>query len=436
MQNILSYEARLNIINKRINDIFWATPLILFFAYFALQPVYGLFRTYFDLPRLGLGMIIVGLFTVWLFILLLTTSKIKLNNKLALSGTVLLLLVFLIQIFSYPQAISYDMLRGKEIYFETITSTIIVAAFMWVMGLTIQKMHRAWSLPKYRKICYGMYIITVAGFIYSIMHNDINGANWVENFRVIPAGPEFKVSYLLLADSFAFCTLVLGFWESNRFRKAIIFTLGAVMLFAISSRTTFYAYLLVLLIILFWKMSRGFKVFLAAVIVMLLILYGGILVNVTTNKLESEYGALGQGKMRMFNVLELQKDPSYVARQVLKQTGLETLRQHWLWGDFLGEVRVLGHGTYIHNWLSFWSAYGIIPFMWFVILSIILLKNTYSVWRKDPNNPLTSSVMALALMAFIEIIIARSYIFSYVWFAMAAMSQIRFIDSNGLRNGD
>jgi len=49
---------------------------------------------------------------------------------------------------------------------------------------------------------------------------------------------------------------------------------------------------------------------------------------------------------------------SLKARWDLLEQGLPSLGQHWLLGCFINEVVEARRGGYIHNWLSFWLAFG------------------------------------------------------------------------------
>ena len=61
-------------------------------------------------------------------------------------------------------------------------------------------------------------------------------------------------------------------------------------------------------------------------------------------------------------------------RAILFQKGLLAIKEYWFIGDFMGDVRDNGHtGGYIHNGLSLWRQYGIIPF----ILLLLLLLGSY-----------------------------------------------------------
>lgn len=143
----------------------------------------------------------------------------------------------------------------------------------------------------------------------------------------------------------------------------------------------------------------------------------------------------------------------------LKQMSLQLpdLRENWFWGDYAGQTRhfekTIGH--YIHNYLSFWRQYGLIPFLLFVglyltqyiIIGVEYFRNAYRNWviewrewragfrvksrsgekrkrryaRLNIDNPASLFTFLLATFNLIEIVFARSYATPYAWMSLGLM---------------
>lgn len=104
------------------------------------------------------------------------------------------------------------------------------------------------------------------------------------------------------------------------------------------------------------------------------------------------------------------------SRLELLRQGFHLLEQHWLLGYFMGEVMEAGKGAYIHNWLSFWLAYGIGPF----VLSIwLLLSLVVKSWCQRKGASLALIGFNLLVFALLAISLFRSYIWPYFWFSLS-----------------
>lgn len=140
----------------------------------------------------------------------------------------------------------------------------------------------------------------------------------------------------------------------------------------------------------------------------------------------------------------------YEDRHALMAKQLSNLGTHWLTGDFAGQLRYGGMRYYIHNYLSFWQQYGLIPFLTLAAIFIwqyCLLTSDYcrgtrrnitielAKWRKGmsstrrkhydrikSNNPWLLLTFPLATFNLIEIVFARSYATPYIWLSLGLMA--------------
>ena len=116
-------------------------------------------------------------------------------------------------------------------------------------------------------------------------------------------------------------------------------------------------------------------------------------------------------------------DESYEARKVILSEGVQYLKENWLIGRFLDEWWREGtSGGYIHNWLSFWQAYGLMPFL----LSLALFGRTgLALWRQLPKpTDKTGTAVALWMYAMLAIITSRAYGWAFLWLVFGVVTTI------------
>ena len=80
-------------------------------------------------------------------------------------------------------------------------------------------------------------------------------------------------------------------------------------------------------------------------------------------------------------------------------------------------------GEYIHNYLSFWRQFGIIPFLMFLTILIYQISYIFSFWFKSKISDSTLNLLFyFTIFALLEIITARSYVFPYIWLSMSGIA--------------
>ncbi len=75
----------------------------------------------------------------------------------------------------------------------------------------------------------------------------------------------------------------------------------------------------------------------------------------------------------MFSILtDLEGDASQQARNALLHVGLKRTLESPILGDYGGVIHEFGNlGSYIHNILSYWQTYGLLPFILAVLFFIL-----------------------------------------------------------------
>jgi hypothetical protein len=113
-----------------------------------------------------------------------------------------------------------------------------------------------------------------------------------------------------------------------------------------------------------------------------------------------------------------------MARQELFKIGIKALRENWIMGMPLAELWSETPGEYLHNYLSFWVCFGILPFAGFIGLSINCIVKLITLLKKHPLNSLNMFLATYFIFVYIEIIISRAYVYPYVWACLSAVPVI------------
>jgi len=241
----------------------------------------------------------------------------------------------------------------------------------------------------------------------------------IANFR-LDRGSDYsrRLDYLFVGDAFAiwsiFCVSYLK-KHSNIYILTFFILLSS---FFIGSRAAFF-FLFVGFTVYFHiemknKLLLAFMVTVFFIVIILFILIDDI--SLLDN--------------RMLSLLLLE-DASLDARSEIFRNSMESFKTHWFQGKFAAPVLDFNNfGSYIHNFLSLWHQFGLIPFLISVYLFIVLVRDVLmsvsSNLNKDPR--LGTSVIFLTILSIfllLEIILARSYAYPYIWLCIGFLASLR-----------
>lgn len=267
--------------------------------------------------------------------------------------------------------------------------------------------------------CAGLYFIEnfnnksfrVVVFVIYIIHSAIILINIdMNSFILSYSGINYKTYqiYNTIGDKYAILS-ILSFALYPQ-KKYAFFIISSICLFLIGSRTAFFSYLFVI-IILITKYSLGQKnqLFLSCLI------FFGFLYYLST----TDYFIIIQHS-RMIEFFITKYDSSLNSRATFFFEQWPNLLDHWLYGDYAGQVSQYGSlGSYIHNYLSLWRQYGLIPFVCFVSFTIFLYKKVLFLWIDNKESNIFCFVFGYMTFMLVEIIISRSYSFPYIWFGLS-----------------
>ena len=250
--------------------------------------------------------------------------------------------------------------------------------------------------------------------------------------HVDPAIPSMDFSYLservdplrnyqFYADTFALLTFIVVATRVRRHSQTIVVLIATVCLFLLISRAAFYGYILVAAVILFDQYKGTVRRYLYPVLYLLLTYW--VLISPAAVQTESRIAGTFAG--------DLANSASILGRVIMLQRGLQHLfNESWLLGDFRAHYKIFATpGTYIHNYLSLWADYGIVPFAAFVALligSLLYVPRARKLGERLPSARPFADVFKYAL-AFNTILAlgARAHFFPYIFFSFGMLFALR-----------
>lgn len=381
--------------------------IILFIAYqFCINPI----LKYFEYVHSGLRhnstlfVIFFAICIVFLFAKKLLSRK---YTYVEIYGIYTLLLIIAYQLLMFPFVRSY-IINGDEVYLKTISSTIINAFVYAIVGYRLKSFFFDNNFR--RLICFLWCCYSLVVLYYTLTNDD--GFYLIMN--------EARI-YLMLADTYTI--LSIFFITSLRsLRLQFLIFLGCLpVLFSLLSRTSLYLFFLVFIIYFFVRKRKYIIILLLSLILacVCVLSYWNIDWDLVIHN-------------RMLKYIFTGEDNSMSDRAILFQKGLLAIKEYWFIGDFMGDVRDNGHtGGYIHNGLSLWRQYGIIPF----ILLLLLLLGSYLkmliLFFKAKRDSFVDFTFVFATFILLELLTARSFIFTSFW--MAIFCILSLYKKNGYR---
>jgi O-antigen ligase len=188
---------------------------------------------------------------------------------------------------------------------------------------------------------------------------------------------EGVAKYQGFARSFAVTAVLLLGFSRRIYSQAALIVISFVILYLLGARSEFYGFVFVVFAAGMVAMTRSsflVKMLFFSIVAAFLILF--LLVQGT------EYSN------RQLEVLKL-ADSSSVARRIeLFQEGWLHVKNSPILGDYAGQLREGGFGSYIHNGLSAWRQFGMVGFILYFGLAMIFLfmaiRKVFIVGKSDP----------------------------------------------------
>lgn len=228
----------------------------------------------------------------------------------------------------------------------------------------------------------------------------------------LPAQDELSGLYLFLGDTFAVCSVLCFATLRSTVGRLSVISLSLICLYAIASRTSLYAFLTVVPIMMAFMIAdaRGVKQ------------RGGMgvalaLCIMSTVALIMEN--LSMLSTRMIPFAAFGEDTSWSYRQWQLREGLAVIRQHPFLGSYGSDYFLNGRfGDYIHSYLEVWRQFGVIPFALVLAAIIVPMKRTIALVLDGSTKSAARASLMLMMFCGIEIAFSRTWGSAYIFLAI------------------
>lgn len=219
--------------------------------------------------------------------------------------------------------------------------------------------------------------------------------------------PQYSGMYLALSTA-AMVTGIMAWSVAHRtwLRVSILIVL-AMLLFVLGSRANFAGFLMALPVAIAFTLSIGGQVLLYSVL-----LSGCLIGFQLLGGMEVFEGS------RQLELLNLSEAGSWISRNEIMMRGIEQIIQSPVYGGYAGQLETArgSIGSYIHNFLSVWRTFGLLPFL--IYSGFILWGCVFALqrlWIQGRNAPREVQLTAvLAVLMAVLVVAAKSFGWAHV----------------------
>lgn len=249
--------------------------------------------------------------------------------------------------------------------------------------------------------------LIIVGFILLVINVLVNVDKTTMTLNLKTDIKEKEGIYLMLGDTFGLWALLACVVVTHRLGRATLVVISLICIAFLNSRTSLYAFITAIPFVYRLRFGRT-----AVVIVIIL---AGLLSFAPL--LETQDGLIG----RMFGSVISGEDSSLNSRMIQFDVGITSLADHWFLGDYGGQIRDFGDfGAYLHNILSYWSQFGLIPFLLIISLWVKATLRAKSCIASDEAwaDPDQRFFVAALVFFVVEVFASRSYVYFMAWLAL------------------
>ena len=392
------------------------------FANLYLQAALALLLAFFHFPvivyllfALDLALPLSLIYSLPAFLLLLWRLVLLISQELPLSNPALRLVWASLLAISARAFLGYFEMRPGQ-HAEYLRSLPLTIAYPWLLVLGGEAL--AYKYRAARSLLLLPLTLTVLVVLSSVAANLQQYGRFHLYFHDYESGVSYN--YHWLGDTLAILSLLLShrLLAQHRLGLWIAFTLSTLMLLLLTlSRTSFIAFLASVVAMPFLhRFDHAHPGRLTTTRYLLAIL---LLLVATAAALIAFSDLLGEVITRISSLLS-GDDPSLQERRRLMGLFWKHLAAYGIFGGYLYELNEEGKGLYVHNMLSYWLEYGLLPFAMFLLA---LLASTRTSFKHLPH-PVAGSAVIVLIFVLIALA-ARAYVWPFVWFAMAYAAAVR-----------
>ena len=313
-------------------------------------------------------------------------------------------------------------------YYHSSTRMIGRGFCFILLGLNIHSINDMFQEEKARRLFYTIAVIFIVVILLSAIYNPLAGAYpWYLNgiTRSTVYGPDIIFDYLYISDTVALLLLFIMSRVKKLAGKLLVIIFGSFLIILCGSRAAlicFAASGLINFTIHFLK-SGSMELLGAASLTILLIIMAIIYGPFLIDQVNYIYGETY--RFNPYTFTGSRSGGSYLLRKKFYEVGLRELRETWILGRYLSDIAEERHGTYIHNWLSFLSAFGIGPFLLSVCLMITSGYTNVRRYLKNIKLPINELLFLWSIFMIMIIVLSRDSTTYYIWFVLIGSQMTR-----------
>lgn len=240
--------------------------------------------------------------------------------------------------------------------------------------------------------------------------NTLDGGLFVDYYKLKQITGDQNLSHLYISEWCVFL-FISAYAFANRVFRPFVIIIALVCLFSLQGRSsTIFTFVA---IVTFSFFVEGRKIFYTAIIC--------IVIGIAAYFFLPIQDVLVEARGEAFDRMVLsggEEDNSLTARSDILWFSIGHLPQSVLFGDptFIAlEARKMG--SYIHNLLSMWQFFGLLPFLLIVVILIRSLLSLKSRIKQGGLTVMEEIAGMLLIYVTVSVVLSKSIIFYWLWFA-------------------
>lgn len=396
-----------------INKLYNSLIIYSFIFLFPVLQAYSIARS-LGLPSLYLPIVLYLLLFLLVTINALRTFK---QNKVIIRKNLLipsflLIYVIVIILYSYFNIREYDFLMSQ--YYATLQTGVVYSLLAFIIGVNITRIiEQIYTHKKTKRLVHFSFLLLFGVLAVSVTNN------FLINNQIQMT---YSVDYLSISDGVAISVLVLTGLNIFKLKRYWIILMAIIIVSLTISRGGLLA--LIGAYLSFYTINLKLKPSRILGLILFIFVLIGTYVFFSFN-IDLIYNIVGRNRgseILIGLIFEsgtfLQNDPSMISRGRMLETGLMDLKEVWFLGEFMrAEINGIG---YIHNWVSFWHNYGVVPFISFIACYIVGLIKVIREHRAN-STIFSSTIILLSFYTLFQIIFFRAYVYSTIWLSLGAI---------------
>lgn len=342
-------------------------------------------------------------------IIKLSVKKFKVNlNLYSFLPVFSLCLIGSIMLVSYPRIMSFPIQNIQEYFLEYLSSAFISSFMFFLSGFFILNLIQKSTMKRvflFFWLLYSTVILINTNFEQNIFQSTI---------EILLINP----NYLMMADAYVLLSFILISGIKGISLRVLTIIFSTFCLFLLKSRASLYTFVVLNIIVLVIHERR--------------VLWFGLLLFLGSFFFFdwSQFLRLNADN-RMFRLLTFGLDRSSQERGDIFLTGLNSIKENWFLGDYMGDVLYrMKPGKYIHNVLSFWRQFGLLPFLLITFNLIYIYFKLFVLFIRKKWNSKIEFTFFYSIYCLLLILFARSFVFSEFWIVFSLIPSLIYAHTN------